>query len=73
MTTTKPTHGGKRPGSGRKPINGVATVCSSVSLTPDVREYLRSCEGGISREIERMVRQSRGFREWAATRAAAES
>jgi hypothetical protein len=65
--TTQKSRGGRRPGAGRPPINGVATVCGSVSLTPDVREYLATL-GSVSGQIERLVRHSRGFREWASNR-----
>lgn len=61
--------GGHRPGAGRPPAYGTATICSSVSITPDVREYLKSCEGGISRELERLVREEAGFQSWLKSKA----
>ena len=72
MKPIKPTHGGPRtpgPGkrNGRPPVNGVATVCRSYSVTPDVRDYLLS-HTSASAEIERLVRGARGFKAWLATR-----
>ena len=58
--------GGYREGSGRKPLRGVAKVVTSVTLTPEVREYLD--QRGMSRgeSIESLVRKTKEFREWLA-------
>ena len=51
---------GKKIGAPKKPDKKLPI---SAKVTPDVEAYLRSV--GVSIEIERAVRASKGFREWA--------
>lgn len=61
---SKPTHGGKRPGAGRKAPDG-AKVGASVYVTPEVRAYLATVEN-LSVTVEKAVRASSGFKKWKA-------
>ena len=59
---TKPTHGGKRPGAGRKAPDG-AKVGRTINVTPEVNEYLATVEN-LSVTVEKAVRGSSGFKKW---------
>lgn len=61
----KATHGGHRPGTGRPAPLGRKTGIS-VSLTPDVQEFLKSELGSVSRSdfLDAAVRSTESFRLW---------
>ena len=56
-------HGGKRPGAGRKPRSDGKgrTTPKSIKVSRDVAEYLDRVGTGV---IEDMLRRSKAFREW---------
>lgn len=59
------THGGPRPGSGRKPLPpGQAKIAVTMKIDPQVREYLRTLENATA-EVERAVMATRKFKQWA--------
>ena len=64
MTTTKPTHGGHRPGSGRKPGSGTGrtVTTSSINLTPAMWDKLDAIRGDSSRSawIAERIKKARG-------------
>jgi hypothetical protein len=45
MKTQPKTNGGKREGSGRKPLNGVGTVNTTVRLTPEQQLHFATLGG----------------------------
>ena len=58
------THGGKRPGAGRKPAPPeTKKIAYTTKLSPIVVEYLRQHENA-AQAIERAVVGSKEFREW---------
>ena len=57
------THGGKREGAGRKPVEGSRNVPKSIKVSQEVAEYLTEKGTGV---IEDMIRRSKQFREWVA-------
>ncbi len=62
----KPTpKGGARPGSGRKPGPNGPRTGTSVSLTPDVMDYLAQFESR-SDKIEEIIRRSKEFKDFLA-------
>ena len=63
----KANHGGKRPGAGRPAPDG-AKVVTTISLTPEVKQYLDTRENR-SVAVEEAIRQSRQFKQWKANHA----
>lgn len=64
---TKPTHGGKRPGSGRKPKGDEAKQPTSVRLSPQVVAYARETGLNLGETLESTVRRTKAFRTWLAS------
>jgi len=64
---TKPTHGGARKGSGRKPKPD-AKQTTSVRLSPLVLDYAREHGVPLADTLESTIRKSKGFRAWLASR-----
>ena len=62
------TRGGKRKGAGRKPARGVAKATMSITVTPEVLEYLAQREESRGETIEAAIRRTQAFREWQKTR-----
>lgn len=61
----KNTHGGKREGSGAKPLPpGEKKLQYATKLPQDVIAYLRSRENAAV-TIERTLRRTKDFKEWA--------
>ena len=60
--------GGKRKGAGRKPARGEAKVTTSIEVTPTVKEYLASRDQSQSEFVESMIRRTKAFRDWLASR-----
>lgn len=61
MTNTN-THGGKRPGSGRKPsADQPRNITRSVKLTADEAEYISEVGTG---ELWRLLQASKRFKDW---------
>jgi hypothetical protein len=60
--------GGKRAGAGRKPARGEAKVTTSIKVTPTLKEYLSQCEQSQSEVIESVIRNTKAFRKWSASR-----
>jgi hypothetical protein len=58
------THGGKRKGSGRKPIRGEAKVVTTISVTPELKLYFGQCGQSQSEVVEDAVRNSSEFKAW---------
>lgn len=62
--TDKPTHGGPRPGSGKKPIPvELKRKPYAMRLSPDVFAFLKSRDNATA-TLESAVRQSSAFRWW---------
>lgn len=57
-------NGGKREGAGRKPDRGVRKQPITLSVTPELREYITRVEGEASNLVEDTVRKTKGFRDW---------
>lgn len=64
---TKPTHGGTRPGAGRKPIEN-PKVPITKKLDSEIVEYLKACDNATE-AIEQAIKRSKSFREWRQNRA----
>ena len=60
-------HGGKREGSGPKPMRGVSKVTTSIAVTPELQAYLRQAEPSQSEAIEVAIRRTKGFKDWVAS------
>ena len=66
MSKKKPTHGGARPGAGRKPSGEETRETTSVRLTPTVRKYSAEHNLNLGDTLETTVRKSKGFKAWLA-------
>jgi hypothetical protein len=61
--TKQPTHGGSRPGAGRKPLLDGKKIPVTKKLSVDIVAYLQSCENATE-AIEDAIRRSKGFKAW---------
>lgn len=61
---SKPTHGGKRQGAGRKPDGDEKKVTTSVTITPTVKRWLDEQENSNGFVVESLIRRTKGFKEW---------
>lgn len=60
----KPTHGGSRPGAGRKPTGEAAKESTGIRLSPEVLRYLRENGVSVGEFVEATVRRTKAFKEW---------
>lgn len=63
MPKPKNTHGGKRPGSGSKPLGARPKVPMTIKIDATIKDYLSTTESQID-TIEAAVKRSKGFRDW---------
>jgi hypothetical protein len=57
-------HGGHRPGAGRKPApEGTQKIAKTYKLSPEIVEYLATLDNATA-AIEAAIIKSKGFREW---------
>jgi hypothetical protein len=57
------THGGSRPGAGRKPCPDGKKIPVTKKLSVDIVAYLQTCENATE-AIEDSIRRSKGFKSW---------
>ena len=60
---SKNTHGGSRPGSGRKPKSD-KKVPISLKISPDVLAFLRNRGPSLSEAAEPILRASKPYKDW---------
>lgn len=58
----KKARGGKRTGSGAKPIHGVKKVSLSLRVTSQVKEFLEECDGSAGEYVDLTIRRTAAFK-----------
>jgi uncharacterized protein (DUF4415 family) len=64
----KPTHGGSRPGAGRKPTGNTPKVSTGIRLAEDVMAYARENGIPLADTLEAAIRRTKAFNAWSKQR-----
>jgi len=65
---TKTTHGGSRPGAGRKPTGNTPKVSTGIRLAEDVLTYYRETGIPMGEAFEGFTRKTKAFNAWSKQR-----